>query len=233
MSELNILQKIFIWAVPVIFAIVLHEVAHGWVANKLGDPTAKRLGRLTINPIKHIDPVGTIIVPLSLLLIPHVNFIFGWAKPVPVSYQNLRSPRRDMAIVAAAGPIVNLIMAMIWACFAKLVLSLNNDGYSSFATSNDLGQLFIYAGIAGIGINLVLAVLNLLPIPPLDGSRILTSLLPYKVAYYYNKLSRVGFILLIILLASGILSFILEPAIVFLFQFLIETFDLYAIQRII
>lgn len=233
MQDLDLIQKILIWSIPVIFAITLHEVAHGWVANKLGDPTAKKLGRLTINPIKHIDIIGTIVVPVMLLLIPHVNFIFGWAKPVPVAYQNLRNPRRDMAIVAAAGPISNFVMAVFWACVIKLSLTLNTNSFGIFAADNTIARLAVYMGAAGISINLVLMVLNFLPIPPLDGSRVVTSLLPRKAAYYYNKFGNFGFILLVVLLATGILSLILAPAIMFLFQFLVEVFDLYAIQRII
>ena len=144
MYDLSIIQKILIWSIPVIFAITLHEVAHGWVAYKLGDPTAKMLGRLTINPIKHIDPVGTILVPGILLLLPHVSFIFGWAKPVPVSYQNLRHPRRDMALVAAAGPISNFLMALFWGLIAKLGIMVGLNDSAAIHSGLTFSSLLIF-----------------------------------------------------------------------------------------
>jgi Zn-dependent protease len=199
MNELTLLQRVVVWVLPVIFAITVHEVAHGWVAKKYGDNTAFMMGRLTLNPIKHIDLVGTIILP-GLLLLTGTGFIFGWAKPVPVDPRYFKNPRRDMAIVALAGPVSNLLMAIGWALCARLGVVLNMEVVT---------LPLIYTGIAGISINLVLALINLLPIPPLDGSRILTGILPSRLAWKYNQLERYGFIILLLLLASGALGAIL------------------------
>jgi Zn-dependent protease len=202
MDELTLLQRIVVWILPVIFAITVHEVAHGWVAKKYGDNTASMLGRLTLNPIKHVDILGTIIIP-GLLLISGTGFIFGWAKPVPVDPRYFKNPRRDMAVVALAGPVSNLLMAFGWALVARLGVMI---GAQAEAVSLPL----IYTGIAGISINLVLALLNLLPIPPLDGSRILTGILPSYWAWQYNRLERFGFIILLVLLYTHVLNLILE-----------------------
>jgi len=201
MNELTLLQRIVVWILPVIFAITVHEVAHGWMAKKFGDNTASALGRLTLNPIKHIDLLGTIILP-GLLLITGTGFIFGWAKPVPVDPRYFKNPRRDMAIVALAGPVSNLLMAVGWALIARLGVAI---GMQMESVSLPL----IYSGIAGISINLVLALVNLLPIPPLDGSRILTGVLPHYWAWQYNHLERYGFIILLVLLYTNALSAIL------------------------
>lgn len=196
MNELTIMQKIAVWALPVIFAITLHEVAHGWAASKLGDQTAKMLGRLTLNPLKHIDPIGTIVVPLLLLFFG--GFIFGWAKAVPVDARNFKNPRGDMAWVAIAGPAANLVMAFIWALIAKVGMILQ--------TSNpDIGLFLIYSGFAGVSINLILLVLNLIPIPPLDGSRVLSAFLPNKQAWQYNQIAPYGFFIILGLMLLGIL----------------------------
>ena len=199
MNELSLIQRVVVWLLPVIFAITVHEVAHGWIAKKYGDKTAWMLGRLTLNPLKHIDPVGTLIIP-GILLLTGTGFIFGWAKPVPVDARNFKNPRHDMAIVALAGPIANLLMAVGWALVARLGVVLNVEFVS---------LPLIYSGIAGISINLVLALINLLPIPPLDGSRIITGLLPSRWAWQYNRLERYGFLILLLLLFSGGLSLIL------------------------
>jgi Zn-dependent protease len=201
MDELTLLQRIVVWILPVIFAITVHEVAHGWVAKKYGDNTASLLGRLTLNPIKHIDWVGTIILP-GILLITGTGFIFGWAKPVPVDPRNFKNPRHDMAIVALAGPISNLLMAVGWALVARLGVTIG-------AQTEAISLPLIYTGIAGISINLVLALINLLPIPPLDGSRILTGILPSYWAWQYNRLERYGFIILLVLLYTNTLGAIL------------------------
>lgn len=201
MNELNLLQRIIVWILPVVFAITVHEVAHGWIAKKYGDNTADMQGRLTLNPIKHIDLLGTIIIP-GLLLITGTGFIFGWAKPVPVDPRNFKNPRADMAVVALAGPVSNVLMAIFWALIARIGVTIGT-------ASEAIALPLIYTGIAGIAINLVLALVNLLPIPPLDGSRILTGLLPNYWAWQYNKLERFGFIILIILLSTNVLGTIL------------------------
>lgn len=198
MDELSLIQKIVVWVVPVIFAITVHEVAHGWVAKYYGDNTAWMLGRLTLNPFKHIDPVGTILVPG--LMLAFTGFVFGWAKPVPVNIRNLHNPKHDMAIVALAGPVANLLMAIGWSLFIRIALLINITEYS---------VPMIYVGIAGIMINLVLGLLNLLPIPPLDGSRILSWALPGRWSYYYNQFEQYGFYILVILLMTNSLGIIL------------------------
>ncbi|TBV83366.1 MAG: site-2 protease family protein [Desulfobulbaceae bacterium] len=205
MFELTLIQTIAIWAFPLLFAITVHEVAHGWMARRLGDPTAMMLGRLTLNPIKHIDPVGTLLVP-GILLVLGTGFVFGWAKPVPVNQRNLRNPNRDMMLVSAAGPLSNLLMALLWGLVAKV-------GVILAGAIPMLGLPLVYMGGAGILINLVLMVLNLLPIPPLDGSRIVSGLLPPGLADQYNRLESVGFIILLVLLATGTLGAIIGPPI--------------------
>jgi Zn-dependent protease len=196
-DELTLIQKIAVWSIPVIFAITLHEVAHGWIASKFGDQTARMLGRLTLNPIKHIDPIGTIVVPVALLFMG--GFIFGWAKAVPIDTRNFKNPSRDMAWVAVAGPIANLFMAIGWAVIAKI-------GFMIQMSTPEIGQFMVYTGIAGVSINLILLVLNLLPIPPLDGSRVLSAFLSKKLAWQYNRLEPFGFMLLLGLLVMGMLS---------------------------
>ena len=191
------LQTLLIWIIPVLFAITLHEAAHGWIAGKFGDHTAKMMGRVTLNPVKHIDPVGTIIVPLALLIMS-TGFIFGWAKPVPINFNALRSPKAGMIWVALAGPGANLIMAIGWLFVA--ILTFNNN----------IPIMLKMAG-AGIFINILLAVFNLLPIPPLDGSRVISALLPNPLAYKYNQLERFGFVILIGLMFIGGFSYIVWP----------------------
>jgi len=190
------IQTILIYAIPVLFAITVHETAHGWTASQLGDHSAKMMGRLTLNPIKHIDPVGTILVPAFLYFT--AGFIFGWAKPVPVNFNALRSPKRDMLWVALAGPASNFIMAVMW--LVALMLSINIG--SQFLA--DMAQI-------GIQINLLLAVLNLLPLPPLDGGRIISSLLPNKLAYQYDQLEPYGLFILLGLLFLGVFQTIILP----------------------
>lgn len=213
LSELTFLQQLSIWALPVIFAITLHEAAHGWMAEKLGDKTARMLGRVTLNPIKHIDPVGTILVPGALLFFG--GFIFGWAKAVPVTMKNLKKPKRDMAWVALAGPIANLAMALFWALILKL-------GYILLSSAPDIGQFMIYSGLAGVSINLILMVLNMLPIPPLDGSRVLSAILPNPIAWQYNRLEPFGLFILLGLLLLGLLTPIIMPFYQFFQQLLLS-----------
>ncbi len=197
----DIAYTIAVWAAPVLFAITLHEAAHGWVANKLGDPTAKKLGRITINPIKHIDPVGTIAVPLFLAMIS--PFVMGWAKPVPVEPRYFKSPLLDMALVAVAGPASNFFMACFWAMFIQLTVALLEPSQ----TLVFLAEM----GKNGIIINIVLMVLNLLPIPPLDGGRVMAGILPPKLALPFMRLERFGMIIILLLLVSGILGKIMWP----------------------
>jgi len=201
MLELSLIQKIAIWVVPVVLGITVHEVAHGWIARKLGDNTAFMLGRLTLNPLKHIDPMGTILIPGMLLLL-QAGFIFGYAKPVPINWRNLRRPKRDMALVAAAGPGANLLMALAWGLLIRLGLSLGEPGIA-----------LIYMGVAGITINIILMVLNLLPLPPLDGGRVMTGLLPGPWAYQFSRIEPYGFFILIGLLVTGVLGMVLWPVI--------------------
>jgi Zn-dependent protease len=205
MQQLNLIQQVAVWALPVLFAITMHEVAHGWVAKQLGDPTAMMLGRLTLNPLKHIDPVGTVLVPLSLIVISQLTsggfFIFGWAKPVPIASDNLHHPKRDMALVAAAGPTANLIMAFLWAVIMKLGLMLPVS----------LALPLTYMGGAGIAINVLLMVLNLIPVPPLDGSRVVAGLLPDRLAWQFGRIEQYGLMILLLLMVSGILWKIMGP----------------------
>ena len=200
MQDLNTIQLIAVWAIPVLFAITLHEVAHGWVAKRYGDQTAAMLGRLSLNPIKHVDPVGTIVVPLIMLVAG--GFIFGWAKPVPVVMGNLRRPRQDMAIVALAGPASNLVMAVFWALLLKLAVVMGAQG---------LWEGLAYMGIAGIAINLILMILNLFPVPPLDGSRVLNGFLPEGMARAVDRIEPFGLIIVVILLVTGVLGGVLFP----------------------
>ncbi len=209
--ELTYVQKIAIYALPVIFAITVHEAAHGFAARYFGDMTAEREGRITLNPLKHIDPIGTILLPALTLLVGGI--LFGWAKPVPVNFSRLRNPKRDMLWVAAAGPASNFVMALFWALIIKL----------SVAYPSVYSEPMALMGQAGVMINVVLMVLNLLPLPPLDGGRIAVSLLPNHLAYKYAQIERYGFIILIVLLATGILGRIMEPfidAVIEIIQFI-------------
>jgi Zn-dependent protease len=204
MPDLSIVQKIAIWVLPVLCAIILHEVAHGWVAEKLGDPTARMLGRLTLNPIKHIDPVGTILMPAVLLLLTRGSFMFGYAKPVPIGVRNFKHMRRDMAIVGAAGPAANLCMALAW-CLAVRAGPLLQEPAPNLVLPVTL------IGVAGIYINVMLMVLNLIPIPPLDGGRVLSGLLPKRWALSYDRIEPWGFLIVALLLITRVLA----PIIVF------------------
>ncbi len=203
LSSLSTPQLISVLIIPVLFAIVVHEVAHGWVAMHLGDPTAKRLGRLTLNPLKHIDPVGTILVP-ALLVLLRTGFVFGWAKPVPVTWENLRRPKRDMALVAAAGPVANFLMAVFWALMVQLSRALPD-------TVGWIAEPLLYMGLAGILANVLLMVFNLIPLPPLDGGRVAVGLLPGPLSYRLSQVEPYGFFILIGLMLLGVLSMIVIP----------------------
>jgi Zn-dependent protease len=195
---------IAIHALPVLFAITLHEAAHGYVARHFGDMTAYAQGRISLNPARHVDIIGTLVVPLAILLLSGGRFLFGWAKPVPVNYSALRSPKRDMLWVAAAGPASNLAMALGWAMLLKLGVLLPDSALT--IPMRAMGE-------AGIKVNLLFMFLNLLPILPLDGGRILASLLPNRVAWQYSRLEPWGLPLLVLLLLTNVLDIVLMPLI--------------------
>jgi len=207
----ELIRQIAIWALPVLVAVVFHEVAHGWVACKLGDPTAARLGRLTLNPLAHIDIFGSILVPL-MLIVANSPFVFGYAKPVPVNYANLRNPKRDMIGVAAAGPVMNLLLALgctvLWKSLAPL---RGAEGFSFLAPIVLMAQ-------SGILINIALAVFNAFPLPPLDGGRVLVGLLPGALSRKVARVEPFGFIILIVLLMTGTLDRIIAPPTEFLLK---------------
>jgi Zn-dependent protease len=204
--ELNFVQIIAIWALPVIFAITLHEAAHGYVARYFGDPTAYMLGRVTLNPLKHVDPIGTIAVPLGLFFLGKLTggviFMFGWAKPVPVNFSQLRRPKQDMLWVAAAGPAMNLLMAFGWTILIRFGMAMEGAYFS---------VPMMLMGAAGVIINVSLMALNLLPIPPLDGGRILVSLLPNALSSKVARLEPYGFMILLLLIATKLLGKIMWP----------------------
>ena len=211
--ELNVIQVIAIYALPVIFAITFHEAAHAYAAKYFGDLTAYSQGRVSLNPIRHIDPIGTVALPLILLAISKLfggGFIFGWAKPVPVNFGNLRNPKRDMLWVAAAGPGANLLMALFWALM----------------------------GAAGVMVNAIFMVLNLLPIPPLDGGRIVVSLLPYRQAVQFSRIEPYGFIIILVLLFTKVLDYVMWPLVTVTIELVsallgIASIDLYKLIQIL
>lgn len=207
-NNFTLVQQIAIGALPVLFAITGHEAAHAWAALQLGDKTAYQQGRVTLNPIKHIDLIGTVILPLAMFAL-QVGFIFGWAKPVPIDVRYFKQARRDMALTALAGPSANLLMAIFWLLIIKLAFSLP----PSVTT-----DILIYAGKVGIIINIGLMVLNMLPILPLDGGRVLHGMLPRDLAHSFGKSEPFGLIILIGLLASGLLEKLLSPIIDSIFQ---------------
>ncbi|MEW6120639.1 MAG: site-2 protease family protein [Pseudomonadota bacterium] len=204
----QIIQKISIFALPVVFAITLHEAAHGYVARYFGDMTAAAQGRITANPLKHIDPVGTVLVPLVILVTSKLlgggAILFGWAKPVPVNFGNLRRPKQDMLWVAAAGPGMNFLMAVFWGVAIQFAIVLQSEFFS---------RPMAFMGAAGVFINVILMALNLLPLPPLDGGRIAVSLLPVKQAIQFSRIEPYGFIILLVLLFTGVLNIVLWPLI--------------------
>jgi Zn-dependent protease len=225
----HLVQTVAIYALPVLFAITLHEAAHGYVARHFGDMTAHAQGRISLNPARHIDPIGTVVVPLLFLMFS--PFLFGWAKPVPVNYSALRKPRPHMAWVAAAGPLANLVMALLWAVALRVAIGMTDraEAWTDLAQRGTAGvarvvinqgsgiaEFAVGMAAAGIIVNLILMLLNLLPIPPLDGGRIVTSLLPNRAAWRFAKLEAWGVPLLLLLMlvpvaGSNILSIILSP----------------------
>jgi len=190
-------QTLLIYIIPLLFAITLHEAAHGWVASKLGDHTARMMGRVTLDPTKHIDPIGTIAIPLVLLL-SSSGFIFGWAKPVPINFNALRNGKNGMIWVALAGPGANIVMAICWLFVMIIAINMNIT-------------VLIEMGRVGILVNCVLAVFNLLPIPPLDGSRVISALLPNRLAYQYNQLEQYGLYILLGLMFLGGFNYLVRP----------------------
>jgi len=200
----HVLQTFAIYALPVLFAITLHEAAHGYVARHFGDMTAHAQGRISLNPLRHIDLIGTLLVPIAILFVSGGKFLFGWAKPVPVNYSALRKPRQHMAWVAAAGPGANLVMTLAWAVLLKVAVLL---------PAGQLAEFLELMSQAGILVNLIFMFLNLLPIPPLDGGRILTSLLPSRAAWRFAKIEPWGLPILLVLLFTNVLNGVLGPLI--------------------
>lgn len=211
----QLISTLAIWAIPVLFAITLHEAAHGYVARQFGDPTAEQAGRITLNPLSHIDPVGTLLVPGLILAVSSLfggGMLFGWAKPVPVSFGRLRRPKADMLWVAAAGPFANLLMAIGWALMFGIALRMGDTAYRIPAMK---------MADAGVQINAILMFLNLIPVPPLDGGRIAVSLLPNRLAISFAKLEPYGFPILLVLLFTGMLEAVLGP-LVALFRYSLD-----------
>lgn len=217
LGDLNTLQRILLWLVPVIFAITIHEIAHGWVAKLFGDQTASQQNRLSLNPVRHIDPIGSLLVPGILLVFS--SFIFGWAKPVPVVAQNLRHPKQDMILVAAAGPLSNFIMTLFWLTVIKFSLLLTGQWLM-------IGEILIYTGVAGVLINLVLMIVNLVPILPLDGGRVLAGFLPDKASRLWAQTEKFGLLIVLLLMFSGFFGAVLMPIIFSSMAFLSELFDI-------
>lgn len=217
------IRQIAIWALPVLLAIVFHEVAHGWVAYHLGDPTAARMGRLTLNPIAHIDLFGTILIPL-LLIVSNAPFLFGYAKPVPVDFQNLRNPKRDMIWVALAGPATNFLLAFTCVLLLKFLVPMIGKSSPAGLSASilDFFVPVVFMLERGILINIVLAVFNMLPLPPLDGGRVLVGLLPEPFSSMLARIEPFGFLILILLLMTRTLNRIIGPPLDFLLKLFLD-----------
>mgnify|MGYP000465856563 CR=1 FL=1 len=210
MDFAQIARQVIISAFPILIAIVFHELSHGVVANKLGDPTAKMMGRLTLNPIAHIDPFGTVLMPLMLIVFTNGQFVFGYAKPVPINPMNFKNPKRDMAISAAAGPVTNILLAIASILILKFFfvpVSLLLPASVSSWVMTPLVMIFQ----SSVVVNVILACFNMIPIPPLDGGRVLTGLLPYRQAVSFSKIEPFGFIIVLILIVTGIANYFVVP----------------------
>jgi Zn-dependent protease len=218
----DIIKQVLMWLVPCLPAIILHECAHGWMALCLGDPTARDAKRLSVNPLRHIDPMGTLILPGFLLLV-HSSFIFGWAKPIPVNFSRLRHGRGGVFLVALAGPLANLIMMAGWLGIVVFIES-NKIMAKMFAhsTVDYLGQV----AFTGVAINLVLILFNLIPIPPLDGGRLVGALLPPYLSRYYMRLERFGILIFFLLLITGAFHRIFDPLLDYMFSTMLSRFDM-------
>jgi Zn-dependent protease len=211
----SFIQQISIMALPLLLGVILHEVAHGWVANKLGDPTARLAGRLTLNPLAHIDPFGSILIP-AVLIFSHAPFLFGYAKPVPVNFNNLGNPKKDMVWVALAGAVTNLLLALGFSLIHRILMAATP--LWDLPLLGLVLQPLILMLRYGVVINVALAVFNLIPIPPLDGGRVMVGLLPLKAAYSYSKLEPYGFLIVIGLLVTHILDWVISPFIYFFIE---------------
>ncbi len=222
MDLTDFVRQFIIAAPAVLIAIIFHEVAHGFVANKLGDPTAKMLGRLTLNPMPHIDPVGTVLVPLMILYFSHGQFIFGYAKPVPINPMNFRNPKRDMAISAVAGPMTNILLAIASILLIKIFVVPLSSILPESVSSSVLSPIFLILQ-ASIKWNVILAAFNLIPIPPLDGGRVLTGLLPHRQAVSFSKIEPFGFLIVLLLIATGLTRYFVVPLVNF-FLWILQLF---------